>query len=90
MVPKGNVPQVLQLLKRQAGFLQTSSRIRLISEEQQLRTLVVKLLRKSPMELDAFTKVNKAIGGMVAELKAQQKDCFLRIKMNRTHGRLPS
>jgi len=74
---------------RQAGFLQLRSRIRHMSKEQQLRSRVANLLRnayrKNPsdprlamvatsVQLDAFTKVKKAIDDMVAELKAQQAD----------------
>merc|ERR1719159_732814 len=74
---------------RQAGFLQMRLRIRHMSKEQQLRSRVANLLRnayrKNPsdprlamvatsVELDAFTKVKKAIDDMVAELKAQQAD----------------
>merc|ERR1719161_3484440 len=74
---------------RQAGFLQMRLRIRHMSKEQQLRSRVANLLRnayrKNPsdprlamvatsVQLDAFTKVKKAIDDMVAELKAQQAD----------------
>merc|ERR1719161_1763344 len=74
---------------RQAGFLQMRLRIRHMSKEQQIRSHVANLLRnayrKNPsdprlamvatsVQLDAFTKVKKAIDDMVAELKAQQAD----------------
>merc|ERR1719456_1236258 len=85
----GGPGQVVDGVRQAGAFLQLRSRIHHMSAEQQLRHRVASLLRNvyrknlsdprlamvaTSVELDAFTKVKKAIDDMVAELTAQQKD----------------